>query len=152
MKKLIFFIIIILLAIHFGFADNYVVEEQREYMGGIRVMGDLTGTFIWTSVYLLIYTASIGIPLSYLKYYVSLEPEMIWWVVFTWLGGMVINALAYKLIHLPYLGVAFIAMPFIFGVSFFINWRNDIPIGDSLKVAGVTALLCSPYFGPTWRM
>jgi hypothetical protein len=152
MKKSLFFIILILLAHFVLAANNYVVEEQKEYMGGIKTLGDLTGTFIWSSVYLLIYTASIGVPLSYLKYYVSLDADMIKWVLFTWVGGLIINAFAYKFIHLPFLGVAFIALPFIFGLAFFINWRNDVTVEDSLKVAGVTAILCAPYFGPTWRM
>ncbi len=152
MKKILFFIILILLLAHFGFTEPWIDQDVKEYHGSVSILGGMVSTLIWSSVYLLIYTASIGTTLSYLKHYVSLDIEMVRWVLFTWLGGMVINALAYHLLHgHTYVFTAVMALPFILGWAFLINWRNDIPIPDCLKVAGVTALLCAPYFGPTWN-
>ncbi len=151
MKKILFFIILILLIAHLGYAEQWIDQDVKEYHGSVTIFGGLIGTFIWSSVYLLIYTASIGVSLSYFKYYVALDAETIRWVIFTWVGGLIINAMAYKFVHNTYVITALIAMPFIFAWSFLINWRNDIPIADCLKIAGITAVLCSPYFGPTWK-
>ncbi|MHB9131870.1 MAG: hypothetical protein ACYDBB_12395 [Armatimonadota bacterium] len=111
-------------------------------------------TIVLFSVYLVLYAAGLMITLGYLNRFQGVDVMLLLWIAVLWLGGMGINFLADKISpQHPFLA-ALITMPLIFGWSMLINTRSwaDLTVEDAWKVSLVLALICAPYFGPTWQV
>ena len=131
--------------------DEEIVTIKNSY----ALFPQIITTLVWSFIYIAIYAAAVLIPLGYLRLFNGFENEMLTWVGVLWLGGMAINALAYMLVgdHHRIFAIL-IAMPLLFGWSVFVNTRNfaDLVLEDAARVAIVVAILCTPWFGPTWRI
>ncbi|HEX2951135.1 MAG TPA: hypothetical protein VHV83_16450 [Armatimonadota bacterium] len=134
-------------------AAAYAQTEEAEYLGNFTIIKDILMTIIWSAIYIAIYAAALLIPLAYLRLFNGFETEMLWWIGATWAGGLVINGLVYAITSKPILA-ALIALPFIFGWSLLIGTRSfvDLLPRDAMRIAVVVAILCAPWFGPTWRI
>lgn len=128
-------------------------EEIEAYTKTWSAFPQIVNNFILSVVYLGIYAASALIPMGYLKIYNGFETDMFYWIGALWLGGMAINALTHAMFPSHAVAVV-LAIPLIFGWSLLMNTRDfaDISFGDAWKIAAITAVVCAPYFGPTWRI
>ncbi|MHB9024609.1 MAG: hypothetical protein ACYC7E_10605 [Armatimonadota bacterium] len=128
-------------------------EEAQTMLTGYSTVPMVIKTIFAFAVYLLIYTIALIVPLSFLQRYTEFEVVYLFWVPILWLGGMGANYLAY-LVTDHRLAAALIAMPLIFGWSMLINTRPwaDLTARNALWVSLTLALVCAPYFGPTWHM
>jgi len=128
-------------------------EEIALMTGSYQLFHQLIRTLIFSSMYVLFYGAALVITLSYLKLFDGFETSTYLWIAALWFGGMVANFLAYKVTG-HHFGAALLAMPIIFGWGVLINTRSwaDLTLPDALRVAAVVAVVCAPYFGPTWMI
>lgn len=128
-------------------------EEWKEYSSGFSLFSGLIPTIIWSSAYLLIYTAALVITLSYLQRFGGFDGDLFLWIGLLWFGGMVINAYAYRVAHVNWLA-AILALPCLFGWSLLVSTRAfaELTVREAIKVSLVLALVCAPYFGTTWHM
>jgi len=125
----------------------------KEYMQPWQLFPQIVQTIVWSIIYLAFYAAALIISLSYLKLFQGFDTELLYWIGALWLGGMVLNALVYHFTSVSW-QAALLALPLLFGWSLFINTRSwaDLTVQNGLRVALVVALVCAPYFGPTWRI
>jgi hypothetical protein len=129
--------------------DGY--NPQALYLTFSQVMQ----TILISACYLLIYAAALTITLRTLNRFFEVDAHLLTWIGVLWLGGMAANALGYRLVgvHHPFLA-GLVALPLIFGWTLFICTRGwtDLLFPAALRVAVVVAVVCAPYFGPTWQV
>jgi len=128
------------------------MDLAREYkntpLSGVSVLM----TIVWSGAYLLIYAAVLGGTLAYLQLFPGFDAAMILWMLILWLGGMVANFIGYAISDNHFLA-SLIALPLIFGWSMLVGTRSfaDMLPRDALRISIIIAVLCTPYFGPTWQ-
>ncbi len=135
--------------------DEDVTGLINDYAAPWPVFKQSIATLIWSICYLPIYIGAVVGVLQYLQRFPGFDSDLLIWIGALWIGGMVINALAYAVPHHDKPVVAaLIAMPFLFGWSYFISTRSfsDLLPAHAWKVALIVTLTCAPYFGTTWRI
>jgi len=112
-------------------------------------------SIIWSAIYLAIYAACLVVPMSYLQRFTGFDALLLLAIGVLWAGGMTASAIGYGIagVGRPWLAIPLI-MPLIFGWCVLICTRSwvDLSLREALVVAAVTTLLCTPYFGPTWKV
>lgn len=152
--------VLLLLAISAAVAQD---DDVTTYVSTWALFPQIILTIMWSSAYLAIYAAALIITLAYLQRFGAVDGDLLIWTGVLWLGGLVINALAYALAgdllpQHPAVGrqllAAGLAIPMLFGWTVFISTRQwgDLTVRDAMRVALVVALVCAPYFGSTWRI
>jgi hypothetical protein len=138
---------LLLLATTWAFAQE---EEVNQYVGAFQIGRYIIGTLIWSAIYLVAYTVVLVLTLSYFRLFSEFDTDMLIWIGVLWIGGLVINGVAYHLGHSQFVS-SLIALPLIFGWSTLIATRPfaDLTWSDAAKISLVIALVCAPYFGPT---
>jgi hypothetical protein len=126
----------------------------------INVLANSYGTFkliiesvLWSGAYLLLYAAALVIPLIILGRFDGFEPTLLAWIGGLWLGGLFINAGVYAVCGTHRWLVILLALPLLFGWSYLLatrTWADVLPT-VALRLSLVVALVCTPYFGPTWH-
>lgn len=109
-------------------------------------------SIICSVAYLLLYTGTAIITLSYLRVFNGFDLLIALWVLALWGGGMVVNQVLFKLTGTGHtFFTALLAMPVLYGWSYFISTRSwaDITPENARRVALAIALICAPYFGPS---
>lgn len=130
-------------------------EDIDTYFGAWSIFPGIVSTIIWCAIYLPIYAACLMVPMAYLQRFTGVDANLLLLIGVLWLGGMAANAVGYGLAgdDRRWLAVLII-IPLVFGWCVLICTRDwaDFSLREALVVAAVTALVCTPYFGPTWRV
>jgi MFS family permease len=139
-------------------------DPIQDYVHAWDFFGQLVRTILCSGIYLLIFPAIIGVTCSYLRRFEGVDGDFLIWSGLAWLGGMFINIGAYTAIErfwalTPERGTHFnliaalVTVPLNFGLGLLLATRGfaDLTIRDAWRVALITALLCAPYFVPTWH-
>lgn len=147
------YIFLVLLALLVLCATAVYAQEEYEYVGSFNLFSQVVSSIIWSAIYIAIYAGALIVPLAYLRLFNGYENEQLLWIGLLWAGGMVINALVYHITHIHFLA-AILAIPLIFAWAVLINTRSfaDLIMRDAVRVAAVVAVLCAPWFGPTWNV
>ena len=129
------------------------LSVAKAYPNGYLTINALLQTMIWSGAYLLIYAGALVVTLSCLQLFTGFDGSTILRIVALWLGGMVVNYFAFMMAHNHRVLAVLIALPLIFGWGVLINTRSfaDLITRDAVRVSIVVALICTPYFGPTWH-
>jgi hypothetical protein len=154
-------LLVLCVALAHAQADD-VQTDVNQMHSGYSVIKDLTLTLGFSVIYLTLYAATLGVTLAYLRLPVEVDQDFIIWILSLWGGGLVINALAFKLagamahtaaISAPWWLGALIALPLIYGWTVLISTRGfaDLTLQDALRVAIAIAIVCTPWLGTTWR-
>ncbi|HPM25337.1 MAG TPA: hypothetical protein PLP66_15620 [Phycisphaerae bacterium] len=130
-------------------------EDDLGYPNVYAAFVQVVRTIMYSAAYLLVYAAALTLTLKSLNRFFEFDAQLLTWIGVLWAGGMAVNALAYAVAGSarPWLA-ALIALPLLFGWTLFICTRSwaDLLLAGALRVAVVTALVCAPYFGPTWHV
>ncbi|HOF86581.1 MAG TPA: hypothetical protein PLZ36_00575 [Armatimonadota bacterium] len=130
-------------------------EDDLGYPNVYATVAQVVKTLMHSAAYLLVYAAALTLTLKSLNRFFEFDALLLTWIGALWLGGMAANALAYAVAGSarPWLA-ALVALPLIFGWTLFLCTRSwaDLLLAGALRVAVVTALVCAPYFGPTWHV
>jgi hypothetical protein len=102
-------------------------------------------------LYLLLYGAAIVTTMSSLKIFGGMDAELVTWIIGVWLGGMGLSWLTHHI--MPHPAAVLVTMPLLFGLTFFVSTRSwaDLSTDHGWRVALVVALVCAPYFGPSFH-
>ncbi len=149
--RLLFALGLCALALSLVYAQD---DLQQQYQSSYQFSAQLLNTLIFSCTYLFIYASALVITLYFLQLFPGFDFSMFAWIAILWLGGMGANYLAYTLAPSKHLPPALIALPLIFGWSMLICTRSfaDLALSHAAIVSLVIALVCTPYFGPTWQI
>lgn len=136
-----------------AYAQDDIWQLGKEYQNSYTFGADLLNTLIWSMAYLLIYACALVLTLSYMQLFLGFDAGMYAWIIILWLGGLTANYIGYSLVPQWHFVAALIALPLIFGWSMLVGTRAfaDLAPRHALTVSLVVALVCAPYFGPTWQ-
>ena len=129
-------------------------EEMRTMSEGYTMLKEIIWTLMWSLAYLPIYAGGLIIPMYYLQRFTGVDSELLFTIAVLWLGGMGANYVGYALPgHHRWL-ILLVAAVVILGWCVLICTRSwaDLSLKESLIVGVVIMVLCTPYFGPTWRI
>lgn len=129
-------------------------EDVDTYMGTWTIFPMIIQTIIWFAAYLPIYAACLVVPMSYLQRFSGVDGNLLLLIGVLWAGGMLADWIGYRIAGEHRWLAVLIAMPLIFGWCVLIGTREwaDLSLQDAMVVGVVSAVLCAPYFGPTWRI
>lgn len=129
-------------------------DDVATYMNAWNVFPQIIATFMFSFLYLAFYAAAVLVTLGYLRLFNGFDNEMIIWIGTLWFGGMILNAVATVVLQYRHWPIVLVVLPLLFGWGVLINTRSfaDLTLPDAAKVALVVALVCTPWFGSTWRI
>ncbi len=150
---LLLIILCLLLCLTLAHAQDDVWQTSKDYQNSYKFGADLLNTLIWSCAYLLIYAFALILTLSYQQLFLGFDASTFLWIGLLWLGGMIANYIAYALVPQIHFVAALIALPLIYGWSVLVGTRafTELTPRQALRVSLVVALVCAPYFGPTWQ-
>lgn len=136
-----------------AFGQDELDEDVAMYTGTWPLFKMIIQTIMWSVIYLPAYGIALVAPIQIMGRFQGYDQDALIGIAATWLGGLAINVLAYAITPKHWLA-ALIALPIIFGWTMLITTRPwfDLLPADALKVSLVVALVCAPYFGPTWHI
>ena len=146
-------LLLVMLCLSLAYAQDDALELGKQYQNSYQFGADLLNTLIWSGAYLLIYAGALVVTLSIMQLFLGFDTSVYIWILLLWLGGMMANYIGYSLVPQSNVVAALIALPLIFGWSLLIGTRSfaDLTLRNALTVSLWVALVCAPYFGPTWH-